>query len=148
MNSTDPLAGKWTYRSWLNDPKPVDVTPPAKMCERLTSILFAEATLIINSATGGELTGKLDMGTTGSLTLFGSVGYGSPFAVRFQGVGRDKGSPSLGWVYDYIGWLVPAWPNGIDQSPAIVGSVVRTVTHSDGKAKAGVVASFVAVRQT
>jgi hypothetical protein len=52
------------------------------------------------------------MGSTGFLTLFGSVGYGPPFSVRFQGVGREEGSPSEGWVYDYIGWLVPgqmAW---------------------------------------
>lgn len=143
-----PLTGKWTYRSWLNDPKPVVVTPPAKQCERLNSILFAEATLVINDAGDGELTGKLDMGSSGALTLFGAVGYGNPFSVRFQGVGKDKKSPSAGWVYDYIGWLVPAWPNGVDQVPAIVGSVIRTVPHSDGKAKAGVVASFVAVKQT
>jgi hypothetical protein len=147
MNVSDPLVGNWTYRSWLNDPNPVDVTPPAKMCERLTSILFAEAKLVIKDAFGGQLKGKLDMGSSGSLTLFGSVGYGNPFSVRFQGVGKDKNSPSAGWVYDYIGWLVPAWPNGVDQRSAIVGSVIRTVPHSNGKAKAGLVASFVAVKQ-
>ena len=42
MKPTEPLIGNWTYRSWLNDPAPVDVEPPAKMCERLTSLLFAE----------------------------------------------------------------------------------------------------------
>jgi len=147
MNVSESLVGSWNYRSWLNDPNPVDVTPPAKMCERLTSILFAEAKLVIEEASGGQLKGKLDMGSSGFLTLFGSVGYGSPFSVRFQGVGKEKGSPSEGWVYDYIGWLVPGWPNGIDQRPAIVGSVVRTVPHSNGQAKAGKVASFVAVRQ-
>jgi hypothetical protein len=143
----DPLAGKWTYRSWLNDPNPAVVQPASKQCERLNAILFAEATLIIQDAVGGQLTGKLDMGSTGNLTLFGSVEYGNPFSVRFQGVGKDTKSPSAGWVYDYIGWLVPSWPNGVDQRPAIVGSVVRTVPHSNGKAKAGVVASFVAVKQ-
>jgi hypothetical protein len=148
MNSTEPLIGAWTYRSWLNDPTPADVEPAAKKCERLSSLLFAEAKLVIEAASGGELRGKLDMGTTGSLTLFGSVGYGSPFSLRFQGVGKDKGSPSEGWVYDYIGWLVPAWPNGVDQRPAIVGSIVRTVPHSNGQAKAGKVASFIAVKQS
>ena len=39
------------------------------------------------------------------------------------------------WIYDYIGWLVPVWPNSNDtlQRAAIVGSVVRTVPHSGGK---------------
>jgi hypothetical protein len=56
------------------------------------------------------------------------------------------------WVYDYVGWLVPVWPNSTAtlQQPAIVGSVVRTVPHSGsggGVSPAGVVASFYAVRQ-
>lgn len=68
---------------------------------------------------------------------------------RFQGKGVVSGEE---WVYDYIGWLVPAWPNSNDtlQRPAIVGSVVRTVPHSSGSggvAPAGVVASFYAVLQ-
>ena len=88
------------------------------------------------------------MGSNGFLTHFGSVGYGSPFSVRFQGVGREKDSPSEGWVYYYIGWLVPPWPDGVDQRPAIVGSIVRTVPHSNGQAKAGKVAAFVAVKQS
>ena len=142
-----PLIGNWTYRSWINDPERVDAAPTDKICERLKKLLFAEATLTIEDVSGGELRGKLDMGESGTLTLFGSVGYGSPFSVRFQGVGKGIGSPSEGWVYDYIGWLVPVWPNGVDQKPAIVGSVVRTVPHSNGQAKAGKVASFVAVKQ-
>lgn len=54
------------------------------------------------------------------------------------------------WIYDYIGWLVPVWPNSNAQlqRAAMVGSVVRTVPHSSngGTAPAGVVASFYAVR--
>ena len=69
--------------------------------------------------------------------------------VRFQGKGLVSGEE---WVYDYIGWLVPVWPNSDAslQRPAIVGSVVRTVPHASsggGTAPAGVVASFYAVRQ-
>jgi hypothetical protein len=51
------------------------------------------------------------------------------------------------WVYDYIGYLVPIWPNGVDQRAAIVGSVIRTVPHSNGQARAGYTASFIAVKQ-
>ena len=56
------------------------------------------------------------------------------------------------WIYDYIGWLVPVWPNSNAQleRAAMVGSVVRTVPHSSngGTAPAGVVASFYAVKQS
>jgi len=142
-----PLAGKWTYRSWINDPEPVDIEPADKKCQALTKLLFAEAELVIQDNGMGEIKGKLNMGDSGSLTLLGFAGYGAPFSVRFQGVGKDKGSPSEGWVYDYVGWLVPSWPNGVDQKPAIVGSFIRTVPHSNGKATAGKVASFVAVKK-
>lgn len=63
---------------------------------------------------------------------------------RFQGVGMVGGEQ---WIYDYEGYLIPDWPNGIGQVPAIVGSVIRTIPHSGGTAKAGVVASFYAVRE-
>jgi hypothetical protein len=68
--------------------------------------------------------------------------------VRFQGKGLVSGEL---WVYDYLGWLVPVWPNSDPslQRAAIVGSVVRTVPHGSGDggtAPAGVVASFYAVR--
>jgi hypothetical protein len=143
----NPFYGKWTYRSWINDPEPVDVTPPEKKADRMAKLLFAEAEFVLESAPVGQIKGKLDMGSYGTLSILGSVGYGTPFSIRMQGVGKDKGSPSEGWVYDYIGWLVPSWPNGVDQRPAIVGSVIRTVPHSNGQAKAGVVASFIAVRK-
>lgn len=140
------LAGVWTYRSWINNPELVVVDGDDKeTCKRLTNLLFAEAELALEDAELGVIRGRLNMGDIGGLTLFGSAGYGNPFNVRFQGVGKDKGSASEGWVYDYIGWLVPLWPNGIDQRPAIVGSVVRTVQH--GQAKPGKVASFVAVKR-
>ena len=51
------------------------------------------------------------------------------------------------WVYDYVGYLVPIWPNGVDKRAAIVGSVIRTVPHNNGQARAGYVASFIAVKQ-
>jgi hypothetical protein len=70
--------------------------------------------------------------------------------VRFQGrgmIGIEE------WIYDYIGWLVPVWPNSNAQlqRPSIAGSIVRTVPHSGdgGKAPvhpAGVVASWYAVK--
>jgi len=46
--------------------------------------------------------------------------------------------------------VVKPWPNGIDQVPAIVGTIVRTIPHSSGSggvAPAGVVAQWIAVKQ-
>ena len=134
---TNPFVGNWTYRSFLNDP---DLSKAAN------DLLFGEGTLAIAEVSVTELSGTIG-GPGWSLDLRGSFGYGSPMQVRFQGTGVVSGEE---WIYDYWGSLVPAWPNGVDQRPAIVGSVIRTIPHSGGSpgtvAPAGVVASFYAVR--
>jgi hypothetical protein len=134
----DILIGHWTYRSFVNRAEHVD---------DINDLLFAEAELVFEKAAFGQIKGTLNMGSAGSLSLSGAAAYGNPFSLRFQGVGKAQGSPSEGWIYDYIGWYVPAWPNGIDQKPVVVGSVIRTAAHSNGQAKAGVVASFIAVKR-
>jgi hypothetical protein len=48
------------------------------------------------------------------------------------------------YFYDYDGVLAYHWPDGVNQTPAIVGSVIRVKPH-DG-APAGYVASFIAVK--
>ena len=129
------LNGNWTYRSFINNPDP-------KVA--FNDLEFAVAQLTIRPAAFGVLDGRLSFGTDG-LALKGTITYGNPFTLRFEGTGDSAGTK--GWVYDYLGFLAPAWPNGIDQRPAIVGTIVRTVTHSDGQAKAGFVASFIAVKR-
>lgn len=135
--ATNPFVGSWTYRSLLNEPK-IDVD--------FDKLEFGRATLTIEDAGNATLKGTIG-GPGWSLSLHGSFGFGSPMQVRFQGTGTVNGEP---WAYDYIGWLVPVWPNSTAalQRPAIVGSVVRTIPHSGGKAQAGVVASFYAVAQS
>jgi hypothetical protein len=137
--SDNPFVGTWTYRSLLNEP---DVKTDFKDLE------FGRGTLVIASPTPVTLGGTIG-GPGWSLDLHGSIGYGSPGQVRFQGRGIVGGEE---WIYDYIGWLVPVWPNSNDslQRAAIVGSIVRTIPHS-GSAPgtvnpAGVVASFYAVQ--
>jgi hypothetical protein len=145
MLSDNPFIGTWTYRSFRNVAEHLgDVDNPVGL-EKLKAMLFAEADIIIEDSPVGSLAGKLDMGETGILHLKGATSFGNPFTARFQGVGT-AGTPK-GWVYDYIAYLVPIWPNGIDQSFAMVGSVIRTVPHSNGQAKAGYVASFIAVKR-
>jgi hypothetical protein len=137
--SENPFAGTWTYRSLLNDP---DVNTDFKDLE------FGRGTLTLAASSSTTLGGTIG-GPGWSLDLHGSIGYGSPGQVRFQGKGIVGGEQ---WIYDYIGWLVPVWPNSTDtlQTAAIVGSVVRTIPHSGSGpgtvSPAGVVASFYAVR--
>ena len=135
----NPFAGTWTYRSLLND---ADVNPAFNQLE------FGRGTLVITAPSSDTLGGTIG-GPGWSLDLHGSIGYGSPGQVRFQGRGLVGGEER---VDDYIGWLAPVWPNSNEtlQRAAIVGSVVRTIPHSGSKPgtvnPAGVVASFYAVR--
>ena len=149
--SRNPFVGSWTYRSFNNDPD---------LSTDISTLVFGEGTIEITAPSteklGGTIGGSLGPPPAGNwlLNLRGSIGYGSPGQVRFQGVGVVNGEE---WIYDYIGWLVPVWPNSTDllERQAIVGSVVRTVPHhgtnNDGTMSstihpAGVVASFYAVR--
>ena len=136
--NTNPSVGRWTYRSLLNE---------ADINTAFNDLEFGRGTIVIEEGAMELLTGTIG-GPDWSLNLHGSRAYGSPMQVRFQGRGLVGGEE---WIYDYIGWLVPVWPNGDPtlQTAAIVGSVTRTVPHSGGggqTAPAGFVASFYAVR--
>lgn len=136
--SNIPFVGTWTYRSLLNQPN---------LNTDFKDLEFGRATLVITAPSSDRLGGTIG-GDGWSLNLHGSISYGSPGQIRFQGRGFVGGEE---WVYDYIGWLVPVWPNSTDtlQRAAIVGSIVRTVPHSGSGGStnpAGVVASFYAVQ--
>ena len=135
----NPVVGAWTYRSFINDPDPN--TP-------FGNLQFAEADLRFDEAPFGQVVGRLTFGDD-YLALKGTITYGNPFTLRYQGVGATPGTIEQGkpWIYDYLAFVAPAWPNGIDQRPAILGTIVRTVPHSQGRAKAGVVASWIALRK-
>lgn len=140
--SDNPFVGSWTYRSLLNDTDPNT---------SFNDLQFGLGTIVIEEAPMQLLKGTIG-GPGWSLDLKGAREYGNPMHVRFQGKGVISGEE---WIYDYDGYLVPAWPNGVQQVPAIVGSIVRTVPHSGGAPKgggpapihpAGVVASWYAVK--
>ena len=139
MANENPFVGSWTYRSLLNDP---DVNTDFNKLE------FGRGTLTIAAESAATLGGTIG-GPGWSLNLHGSFGFGSPMQVRFQGKGLISGEE---WIYDYIGWLVPTWPNSNEtlERAAIVGSIVRTIPHSGSEPgtvnPAGVVASWYAVR--
>jgi hypothetical protein len=132
------LVGNWTYRSFFNDPD---------LAAQFIDLEFGRGVIRIEDAPFGVFKGVI--GDTGwSLELNGAINYGNPLTVRFQGkgvVGKEE------WIYDYSGNVVPPWPNGVNQRPAMVGTIVRTIPHSGGAqgtlAPGGVVASWIAVRQ-
>ena len=125
MTAADLFAGAWTYRSFLNNPDPK---------VSFNDLEFATARLTIRSdAAFGVLVGRLSFGGDG-LTLKGTSRYVNPFALRFQGTGDSAGTK--GWVYNYLGLLAPAWPNGVDQRPAIVGTISRS-HRREGEGRGG-----------
>ena len=135
--AVSPFIGSWTYRSFVSDP--ILSTPTEKL-------LFGAGTMTLSVPAPDHLAGTLG-GDDWQLDLKGGVTAGNPATIRFQGKGKIDGEE---WIYDYLGFLVPVWPNGESQRPAIVGTIVRTKAHSDGKggiAPAGAVAQWIAVRQ-
>lgn len=135
------LAGKWTYRSYINSADLVGGD-----AQKALNLIFGEGVFTF-AVTASKLSGTLDMGGGYVLDLKGTVvpaSHGSPLTVEISGYGRAN-TPTAGWEYDYHGFAAYRWPNGVDQVPALVGSVIRAKPH-DG-APAGFVASFIAVKQ-
>ncbi|QIO54593.1 hypothetical protein HA461_25740 (plasmid) [Rhizobium leguminosarum bv. trifolii] len=135
------LIGSWTYRSFINNPSPVDGDP-----DKAIRLFFAEAEFRFEAVSDTEFKGVIDWGS-GGLDLAGTIKPGSadtPVAFAIVGLGRP-GSQTDGWEYDYNGCLGYRWPNGIDQIPSLVGTVIRAKPH--GSAPAGFTASFIAVKR-
>ena len=135
----DILLGTWTYRSFLSDP---DINTDFDALE------FGRGNIQINDGPAQTLDGKI-YGPGWELKLAGALSYGNPFALTFQGSGCVGGAE---WIYNYQGFLVPNWVDGIEQRPAIIGSIVRVIPHPTGPnnkstAPKGVVAQWIAVKQ-
>ena len=121
MPAPNDVAGSWHYRSFLNESKAVP---------DLNTILFGEGDLTLAESATSELSGTGDFGGGLTMSYRGSATHSGWVTVRFQGVGT--GASNKDWLYDYVGVLVPQWPNGTGQVQAIVGSVVRSAPHSNG----------------
>lgn len=138
---SNPFAGTWTYRSFLNDPALTGGDP-----QKLAALLFAEATWTVQDTAPNIFQGQLSFGVNDVMDLSGvitpAVG-GNGAHVHIVGKGRP-GTPTAQFFYDYDGALTEQWPNGVNQVPAITGSVIRVKPH-DGQ-PAGLVASFIAVK--
>lgn len=130
---TDAFIGTWTYRSFRRDPN-IDT--------EFNDLRFGAGTMVLEETGAGRIGGTLG-GPGWSLGLTGWCSFGNPNTLRLQGHGEIGGEP---WTYDYLGYLAPPWPNGVDERPSILGTIVRTIDHSGGAAPAGFVASWIAVK--
>jgi hypothetical protein len=135
------VLGKWTYRSYVNTPALVTDADSA------LAQIFGQGVFTFETPSSSTLTGTLDMG--GGLVLdlkgtFRPAAHGSPLTIELVGTGRAN-TGTYGWQYDYNAYLAHQWPNGVNQVPALVGSVIRAKPHNG--APAGFVASFIAVKQ-
>lgn len=138
---SNPFAGTWTYRSFLNNPMPTGGDPA-----KLGALLFAEGEWTFEDSTTAAFTGTLSFGVGFVMDMHGALApaaRGRPPHAHITGSGRE-GTSSAGYFYDYDGALTEHWPNGVNQVPAITGSVIRVMPH--GGEPAGLVASFIAVK--
>lgn len=136
------LEGNWTYRSFNNNPELVGNDP-----EKALQLIFGEGQLRFTGNNGLIFKAVLDFGDDAVMDLFGNIIDASgikPQVLQITGAGRE-GTSTAKWVYQYLGYGVPNWAEGVNQVPAIVGTVIRTIPHGSGQA--GVVASFIAVKQ-
>lgn len=136
------LAGNWTYRSYFNNPALV-----GDDAQKALAMIFGEGQIRFSAADDRSCKAVLDFGGGAAMDLSGVVVAGNaitPQVLLITGTGRE-GTATAKWVYQYQGYVVPDWPQGVDQVPAILGTVVRTIPHGSGAA--GVVVSFIAVKQ-
>lgn len=136
------LKGEWTYRSFVNEPKPV-----AGKAEAALGLIFGEGALTITQADSKGFRAALSFGGKAVMDLVGSfrpAAGGAPAVIAARGTGR-KGSGIEDFVYDYIFYPAPAWAGGVNQRQALVGTVLRAADH--GNAKKGAVVSAIAVRR-
>ena len=138
------IAGKYTYRSYVNRPDVV-VNDDAQSATKALSLLFGEGVMTLDSPVGDKVTGTFDMGGGYVLDLSGTIETGTSglTVVKLAGPGRP-GTLTAGWEYDYQAIVTPSWATATGQIPALVGTVLRAKPH--GSAKAGVTASFIAVK--
>jgi hypothetical protein len=139
--STSPLVGRWTYRSYRNDPALVGGD-----ASKALALIFAEAVFTFEIPTSRTIKGTIDW-DGGGLDLQGTIqpnGEGGAPVVELVGTGRP-GTSTAGWEYDYHAQWAHQWSTGVNQVPALVGTVIRAKAHDGGAA--GYVASFIAVKQ-
>jgi hypothetical protein len=140
---TRELSGLWTYRSFLNDPKLLYPTAPPTLPE----LILQEALVELGTPTSTTLQGGIDWLGRGDFVL-DLRGWNQPVGdepSKFGIVGTGRpGTNTEGMEYHYEGHLTPKWPNGINQVPALVGSLIRGKPNPESPGRS---LPFIAVKQ-
>ncbi len=135
--NSDPIIGRWTYRSLSNNPD---------MAVDFNALEWGRGELLVEYVAPGVFIGRLLFGPTYQFRLQGWTAWGCyPPVFRFQGVGDAPDSQDQ--IYDYFANLTPFWPEGVAQRPTLTGSVIRSVAHNGSQFAAGTVGTFIAVKQ-
>jgi hypothetical protein len=142
------LTGYYTYRSFINNSKPVN---------DFNQIKFAEAELYLHVQLDGNVTGMLlfpaEPGTQNKaiMDITGRVeNHDSSIVLEFVGQGRPN-TDIFDFLYNYnctmtYSWeKKEEWEKADQQKLCLVGTVIRAKKH--GNAQAGVTASFIAVQR-
>jgi hypothetical protein len=130
------------YRSYRNLAKLVGDDQQAAL-----ALIFGEGVFELHQFDDGRIEGGLGIETGYALRITGSAGMtGDSLGFMLIGEGLD-GTATAGWRYDYHGIAGYMWPNGVDQVPSLLGTVIRVKAHGPN-APAGYTASFIAVRHT
>jgi hypothetical protein len=165
------LSGLWTYRSFLNDPAyfwEYKLGP-----QNLGELILQEAVFKLETPTSTTLQGTIELpdrvrsigDQSVASTLFLDIDVsrgtlrpvegGEPPRFAFGGIGRP-GTETAGWEFYYEGHLTRHWPkppnaSGVEQRPALVGSVIwakpQVLLGGIVGAPAGYVAPFIAVKR-
>jgi hypothetical protein len=136
------ITGVWTYRSFINNPAPV-TTPADAM-----NLIFGEGELTIATASPeAGFHATLSFGGDAIMDLVGKViAHEGPHPLVATAKGRGRANSSIAdYDYDYIFYAVPAWPAGVAQRQALVGTTIRAADH--GTDKKGMTASTVTLRR-
>jgi hypothetical protein len=136
------LSGVWTYRSFLNDPRPLypRARPP------VPELILREALLKLEAPTSTTLQGRIEwLIAGGGDSFFDLRGWMQPGVgdetSSFGMVGTRQGFENEEY---YEGHLTRNWSSGINQIPALVGSLIRGKPNPESPARS---VPFIAVKQ-
>ena len=121
------FTGKWVYRSLLN-------------CKNINadfdSLEFAAATIQLSNIGSDSISGQILWAVNSPATIFnglnlrGKYFYNDSTLCYFINGFGDSTLGTAGWQYNYQGYVVPHWLNGVNQAVVLVGSVIRVKKHS------------------
>ena len=140
------LSGYYTYRSFLDNPLPVN---------DFNKIKVSEAELFLIVQLDGLVTGTLSFPAESGasektfMDITGTVKRWFPeITLEFEGQGRPN-TTIFDFLYQYSGSVTRTWENGIGQRLSLTGTELRVKDHGSGDQtyKAGATASFVAVER-